>query len=83
MIHVNVRQKEDFEGTRQSFVASKVFLNVIASVLEWITTPWEKAGWSAPVVWWDVFPLKDRISPQLTTSEQQHQKKPTPEVHEN
>lgn len=39
MIHVNVRQKEDFQGSRQSFVASKVFLNVIASVLEWITTP--------------------------------------------
>lgn len=39
MIHINVRQKEDFQATWQPFVASKTFLNVIASVLEWITTP--------------------------------------------
>lgn len=34
MIHVNVRQKEDFQGTQQSFMIPKVFLTLVAPVLE-------------------------------------------------
>lgn len=34
MIHVNVRQKKNFQGTQQSFMTPKAFFTLIAPVLE-------------------------------------------------